>query len=162
MAGPISKGDLHHNLCQAVNVSRVLIRLGYAVFTPQLSMFMGADHKYQRYGNDYTYTAHADPTAQMNEGISHGEWLDMDFAWIEVSDCLLRLPGESKGADLEVDWAEKIRKPVFSSVAELREFFEGGFYRGQPIPEQRPEVIDPAPVGFDHLDEFCPPPGSSE
>jgi hypothetical protein len=39
--------------------------------------------------------------------------------WLAVCDCVLRLPGESKGADAEVKFAQEIGKPVYYSIAEL-------------------------------------------
>ena len=35
------------------------------------------------------------------------DWLEADEAFVAKSDILLRLPGESSGADTEVVWAEK-------------------------------------------------------
>jgi hypothetical protein len=123
--------------------------MGYAVFTPQLSMFMGADHRYTRFGTDYQYPALSDPCSQANEHISHADWLDMDFSWIKVSDIVLRLPGESKGADMEVEYAERIGVPVVTSIAEIREYCEGGLYRGRQLQDHRDEPGIP-----DRIDEF--------
>jgi len=46
-------------------------------------------------------------------------WLPMDLAWIDRCDAVLRLPGESKGADAEEEYARATGKPVFRSVGEL-------------------------------------------
>jgi hypothetical protein len=40
------------------------------------------------------------------------------MAWLAKCDCLLRLPGESKGADNEVFWAKKLGMPVYYSIQE--------------------------------------------
>jgi hypothetical protein len=44
-------------------------------------------------------------------------WLRMDFAWIRKCDAMVRLPGESAGADREVAFAKSIGIPVFKSVS---------------------------------------------
>lgn len=46
-------------------------------------------------------------------------WMQMDYEWIKRSDAVLRLPGESNGADLEVAFAEKNNILVFTSRYEL-------------------------------------------
>lgn len=43
-------------------------------------------------------------------------WLAHDFAWIEVCDALVRCPGESKGADREVEFAKTQCIPIFLGV----------------------------------------------
>ena len=52
------------------------------------------------------------------------DWLKYDFEWVEACDCVLRLPGESKGGDLEVEHAEKNGIKVFYSVDELVSFYK--------------------------------------
>lgn len=42
-----------------------------------------------------------------------------------MADALLRLPGESLGADLEVQRAEEIGIPVFKTIADLINHFRG-------------------------------------
>ena len=46
-------------------------------------------------------------------------WYAYDLAWLRVCDIVLRLPGASTGADLEVAEAKKLGIPVFTDVAEL-------------------------------------------
>ena len=43
----------------------------------------------------------------------------MDLEWLEVFDCILRLPGESSGADNEVTYMLDLGKPVFWSIGDL-------------------------------------------
>lgn len=40
-------------------------------------------------------------------------YMAQDFAWIERCDCLIRLPGESSGADREIEHAKGLGKQVF-------------------------------------------------
>ena len=46
-------------------------------------------------------------------------YLDLDLEWLEVCDALLRLPGDSPGADVEVGKAVALGIPVFHSVDEV-------------------------------------------
>jgi hypothetical protein len=47
------------------------------------------------------------------------EWIDYDLEWLRHCDILLRLPGESPGADREVILAHKLGIPVYYSVREV-------------------------------------------
>lgn len=100
ISGPITKGDRLHNFTQALVAERELLRAGFAPFNPMNTMVL--------------------PFAWDGE-FSHERWLQRDFAWIEVSDAVLRLPGESVGADEETKYAECWDVPVFESIDELRE-----------------------------------------
>lgn len=52
------------------------------------------------------------------------EWMTCDYELIHRSDALIRLPGPSKGADLEVELAQKLGKPVFFFWDELEDWLE--------------------------------------
>lgn len=97
IAGPMSKGDTVDNLSAALKAMRELVRLGYAPLCPQLSFF-------------------AEPF--MRE-FTHGDWLGIDLPWVAVADVVLRLPGESVGADMEVAKARQASIPIVSSIEEL-------------------------------------------
>lgn len=71
----------------------MLLEAGYAVLNPMLSM------------------AHMD-----GHNISWETWIASDLAFIEVCDLIVRLPGESKGADLEVAHATERGIPVFNAT----------------------------------------------
>lgn len=47
------------------------------------------------------------------------EWMAYDFAIIERCDAVLRLPGESSGADREVAVCVGLGKPVFYTLRDL-------------------------------------------
>lgn len=96
IAGPLSLGDRRTNVMRAIKVMRELIEAGYAPFCPHLSHF-------------------ADGTDQLG----YDTWLDVDLAWVAVSDAVLRLPGESAGADRECELARRLRIPVYASIEEL-------------------------------------------
>lgn len=40
-------------------------------------------------------------------------WMARCLAWLEACDCLLRMPGQSPGADREVERAKQLGMPVF-------------------------------------------------
>ena len=102
IAGPMSGGDRLANLNQGLEAYRELIRRGYAPMCPMLSFFV----------NDV-----------MPQG--YATWLAVDLAWVEASDLVLRLPGESLGADQEVACATINGIPVYRSLAEIPEVICG-------------------------------------
>lgn len=51
------------------------------------------------------------------------EWLAIDFQWVKACDAVLRLPGESIGADAEVEFANSFNIPVFYTIEDLKEHF---------------------------------------
>jgi nucleoside 2-deoxyribosyltransferase len=98
VAGPLaSSGNYVENIRNAVRAAESLRGLGLVPFVPHLNALwnMMSPH------SDYDY------------------WLPMDLAWIDRCEAVLRLPGESKGADMETAYAERTGKPVFGSVADL-------------------------------------------
>lgn len=109
-AGPIRKGDLLHNIRQADEAMGALMRAGFAPFNPMLSVYAGGISP--PYPPATVPFAYADPLAKL-AGVTADDWLNMDLAWVEVSDAVLRLPGSSVGADGEVAHAQKIGVPVF-------------------------------------------------
>ena len=50
------------------------------------------------------------------------EWMKMCFAWLEKCDYVLRIPGESEGADREVTLAEEKEIPVFHDMRDLLQY----------------------------------------
>jgi len=100
ISGPITKGDRDANFQQAADAHKALIAAGYAVLNPMLTMRL--------------------PGAF---AIGHDTWIANDLPWVAVADAVLRLPGESKGADIECEHASIHGVPVFHDVAELRRFF---------------------------------------
>ena len=49
----------------------------------------------------------------------------LDFAWLQVCDALLRLPGASVGADMEEAEARRLELPVFKSCGEVEAWMKG-------------------------------------
>lgn len=99
IAGPMSKGDRLGNMAQALAAFAELTRAGYAPLCPQFSFFV--DGLYQ---------------------FSHSEWLAVDLPWVAASNAVLRLPGDSVGADRETELAEALRIPVFTSMDAIKQY----------------------------------------
>lgn len=53
------------------------------------------------------------------DDVTHDDWIASDLPWIEVADAVLRLPGESIGADIETEHAALYGVPVFTSIPDL-------------------------------------------
>lgn len=98
IAGPYSKGDVAVNVKVAMEAANELIEAGYYPFCPHLSHFLHINHPKP-----------------------YETWIELDLAYLEVCDVLIRLEGESSGADGEVVHAYKYGIPVFYSI---REFLE--------------------------------------
>lgn len=98
VAGPISKGDHPRNLRQAIDAGLTLLKLGYSPYVPHLDFLM----------------ALIEPSVFTYEIV-----LPWDLDWLKECDAVLRLPGESKGADIEEEFAYKHGIPVFSSLNDL-------------------------------------------
>ena len=98
IAGPYSRGDT------AVNVRNMIIaqdyiesQLGHMAYNPLLSHFqhMVIPH------HDVDY------------------WYAKDIRWLHECDALLRLDGESVGADKEVEIAKILNMPIYYSLRSI-------------------------------------------
>lgn len=96
IAGPYTLGDPVINTATAMEIGHRLIECGYAPFVPHLSLFM-----------------------HLLKPLSWRQWLAYDEEWVRASDALLRLAGESSGADREVAFAQSLGIPVFFTVESL-------------------------------------------
>jgi len=119
IAGPISKGDLATNINRATTAFVALAKAGYAPLCPQWSVYTN------RATTAEDGTVHCQASVFGNDGLSHADWLAVDLPWVCAADALLRLEGESVGADVEVRCALDHNVPVFYSVEEV--------LRGLPI-----------------------------
>lgn len=100
ISGPITKGNRVHNLDQSLQVQKTLMELGYAPLNPMLTLLI--------------------PWAW---DVPHDRWVECDCEWVEVADCVLRLPGESAGADQEVHLAASLGLPIFYSIDTLEDHY---------------------------------------
>jgi hypothetical protein len=96
IAGPMSKGCRIDNLARGLWHFKKLAECGYAPLCPQLTFF-------------------AEPFIPLD----HDAWLEIDLPWVRQADCVLRLWGESKGADQECQVAEECGIPIFRELDTL-------------------------------------------
>ena len=93
ISGPITNGDRNWNQYQSNVAHRALLLAGYAVLNPM-------------------------PTGVIpfawDGSVDHATWLESDFSFVSVCDMVVRLPGESKGGDMEVEYAKSLGIPVYT------------------------------------------------
>ena len=97
VAGPYTKGNVAANVRRAILAGEALQRAGYSAFCPHLNHLI-----------DF-----------ICPDISWNEWLERDKEWLAVCDAMLRLDGESRGADAEREFANERGIPVYDEMAEL-------------------------------------------
>ena len=97
IAGPISKGTYCTNVRNGVEAAKKVKDLGGVYFCPMLDML-------------YAFL-YPEPTWE--------EFLDYDKQVILRCDAVIRLPGESKGADVEEAWAKEHGIPFFTDWEKL-------------------------------------------
>jgi len=97
VASKYSNGDKFKNTKDSIAVGEELIKLGFVPYLPLLSHFWNEISPH-----DYQY------------------WLNYDMQWILRCDALLRLPGDSSGADKEVAYAMKMGIPIFYNLVDIR------------------------------------------
>ncbi len=95
---------------EGVEAGVELMKDGYAVIMPQLTAYTR------------TALAWAGKCTDVNCGLDYSIWLDMDNALVAVSDAVLRISGPSKGADMEINMAKNLGKPVYHTAAQVRAF----------------------------------------
>lgn len=86
------------------------MKKGYAVHNPAL-------------------TVHATELADFSF-MTHKQWVDMDLSFVNKCDIVIRIEGESKGADRECEFALTKGIPVFfynDSILDARAFCEMNF-----------------------------------
>lgn len=50
----------------------------------------------------------------------YNEWINYDLEWLAQCDAILRLPGESNGADIEVQHAIALGKTIYTNIEEVK------------------------------------------
>ena len=100
IASPYTHGNQAENVRKSLEEAENLRQAGFLPFCPLLSHFW---HFMSPHPYDY--------------------WMKMDLEWLEKCDGLLRLPGESAGADAEVEHALAHNIPVFFNMVDLVEWF---------------------------------------
>ena len=100
IAGPYSS-DPVKNTERAIDAAELLTRRGFVPFCPHLNHYWDDRWKHP---------------AEF--------WYRYDFVWLRLCDCLLRIPGESKGADNEEAEMRRLGKPVFHEIKDLVKHYE--------------------------------------
>lgn len=97
IAGPYSKGDVAVNVRNAIELQSFLYGEGFHVFNPLLTHFV-----------------------HLISPRPYEFWLAEDLVWLKKCDLLVRLPGESSGAEKEIVEAEKLGIPVYRMDGNLK------------------------------------------
>lgn len=90
VAGPYTKGDVVVNVRNAIFAADTLFASGHTPYVPHLTHLW------------HTVCPHP-----------WNDWLRLDLAWLAQCDAVLRLPGESDGADIEIAEAERLKIRVY-------------------------------------------------
>jgi len=98
IASPYTMGDVGMNVREQMEAADRLMDYGYCPIVPLLSHFL-----------------------HIHRPRPYDDWAVMDLELVRRSDFVLRLPGESVGADKEVALACELGIPVVESIEELRE-----------------------------------------
>ena len=104
VAAPYSVGKVTANVHKAMDWGDTLIGQGFAPIIPHLDHFMELAEF------EWPYET----------------WLDVDFALLSKCDAVLRIEGESPGADREVAFAKERGIPVFTDYVDLIDWRDGG------------------------------------
>jgi len=99
IASPYSKGVLLDNVNRSFDVALELIDLGFAPYPPLYSHYL-----------------------EVRSSRPYEVWMTLDKEWLLRCDCVLRLEGESIGADAEVSLAVENNIPVFYGISDLMAF----------------------------------------
>lgn len=100
VAGPYTKGDVALNVRNAFAAANQLADRGFAPFVPHSTHFW-----HMLFPRPYE------------------SWLELDNEFLRFCQAVLRLPGESSGADKEVELAAKLGIPVFREIEEVVDHF---------------------------------------
>ena len=96
IAGPYTNPDPVKNTHRVIVMANWLREFGFVPFVPHLTLFW---HFILPHEIDY--------------------WYSYDIEWLKKCDCILRLSGESSGADKEVEIAKELGIPIFYDPQEL-------------------------------------------
>jgi len=99
IAGPITKGMWDENIGRGIEAYNRLLDLGFAPYLPHLNFFPA-----------------------LSKRRPFETWIKLDLEYLKCCDAVLRLPGESKGADIECAEAQKFGKSVFYDIDKICEY----------------------------------------
>lgn len=96
IASPYTTGDVAANVASQIDAAHRIMDMGHAPIAPLLSHYL---HIYRQR--------------------PYEDWINADLEIVKKCDALIRLPGESNGADNEVSMAEGLGVPVAHSWKDL-------------------------------------------
>lgn len=96
ISGPYSTPDPVDNTREAVKAAAKLREAGHDPFVPHLFLLW-------HFLSPAPYEA----------------WMQLTLSWVKRCDALVRLPGESPGADREVELARELGIPVYARIEDL-------------------------------------------
>ncbi len=103
VAGPNTKGDVAINVYNAIKTANDLADRGFAPFVPHFTHFW-----HMMFHRPYEF------------------WLELDNQFLPHCDAILRIPGESSGADKEVALGQRLGISIFFDIDELDRHFSRG------------------------------------
>lgn len=103
ISGPYQNGGIEENLQILIDAANTLIDKGF---------------------NPLPLNLYCHPIQTKYPRKRYHDWIDLTYEWVEKCDCLLRLPGESKGADGEVKRSEELGIPVFYNIDDLILYYQ--------------------------------------
>ena len=118
IASPYTKGDVAQNVRVQLDAADELMSFGYCPIVPLFTHFQ-----------------------HLHRPRPYEDWMLIDEEKVRRCDVLLRLPGESSGADREVGLAQSLGIPVVYSLNELREI-EIKERAVQPTTQQGQKAVD--------------------
>lgn len=101
IASPYTKGDVGINVRASFDIADLLLERGFAPYPPLYSHFW-----------------------HIISPKTYETWMMLDTEWVKRCDCVLRVAGESRGANAEVELALSLKLPVFYSIAELVDYWK--------------------------------------
>jgi len=120
---------LLNNIKQADDAFGELVKLGVAPFNPVWSVYFGGAVHDKRVSFGEIFGTRIEKTVVISTArvgddslLEHEEWMEVDLAWVEVANIVLRLPGESVGADREVAQAIALGIPVFHTLEQVKRY----------------------------------------
>jgi hypothetical protein len=91
ISGPYTKGDVAVSVARAMEVAHRLMDAGHIPFTPHLSHFL-----------------------HLHRARPYEEWIAQDLHWLPLCEAIVRLDGESAGAEREVEEAIRLGIPIMT------------------------------------------------
>ena len=117
IASPYTKGDPAVNVKRQLDMFDILFDLKFYPFAPLFTHFQ--------------HITHPRP---------YQDWVNFDLEWVKVCNCVLRMDGESSGADGEVEYADELGRPVFYNVDDLCKYY--GHEITEELSEKAKNVVE--------------------